>query len=195
LVCRLDARLETPSERRFSGSPVADVQNNREKYVAAVLTILRAHALAGYPQTGNSSPMAGFSDWSRVVRGAITWLGLGDPVDSVSTVREDDPERQLRLTMMNCLATIFGFGMGRAATTAQIVRAASTADLNDTAELTDARAALSDALLTWERGGTVNSRSFGRWLMGSADVIIDGMAICGFTKNAQKMWFVDGRRG
>ena len=41
--------MELPGTRKFDFDPVEMVRADRPKYVRACLTILRAHAIAGYP--------------------------------------------------------------------------------------------------------------------------------------------------
>ena len=56
------------------------------------LTIMRAHHLAGYSGTKDLKPLAGFSEWSRMVRAALIWLGKADPVNSLEVGRAEDPQ-------------------------------------------------------------------------------------------------------
>ena len=90
LIANLDAGVERPELRQFDFDPVEEVLADRGRYVAAVLTIVMAHAQAGFP--GNVGPLGSFQDWSRYVRGALVWLGCADPCASMEDAREDDPE-------------------------------------------------------------------------------------------------------
>jgi len=47
--CRLDAQLERPELRQFRADPQQAVLADRGKYIAAVLTIVRAYQIAGNP--------------------------------------------------------------------------------------------------------------------------------------------------
>jgi putative DNA primase/helicase len=53
VVCNLDAEVERPELRKLSFDPLVRAQENRGRYVAAVLTIVRAYRAAG------SSPVCG----------------------------------------------------------------------------------------------------------------------------------------
>jgi putative DNA primase/helicase len=93
LFCLLDAWMdvEKVQARPFARDPVAMVLADRGKYIAACLTILRAHHLAGYPCKAKpeDEPLAqliGFKDWSNVVRGALVWLGKADPIRALEVV-------------------------------------------------------------------------------------------------------------
>lgn len=49
----------------------------RASAVSAALTLLKAFICAGMPQT--DGPHCRFTEWSRLVRGAIKWIGMPDP--------------------------------------------------------------------------------------------------------------------
>lgn len=89
LLCSLDANLERPELRRFRGNPVATVLADRGRYIAAILTIVRAYLAADCPHS--CSPLASFNDWSQVVRSPLIWLGHTDPVQTMEAVRADNP--------------------------------------------------------------------------------------------------------
>jgi putative DNA primase/helicase len=89
LLCRLDANMELPGTRSFDFDPIEMVKDDRAKYVRACLTILRAYAVAGYPD--NAKPvMGGFDDWSNRVRSALVWLGCDDPCATMQQLRDQD---------------------------------------------------------------------------------------------------------
>ena len=53
------------------------------------LTILRAYHVAGRP---NRPPrLQSFEQWSDTVRGALMWLGAGDPAGTMDRLRKADP--------------------------------------------------------------------------------------------------------
>lgn len=91
ILCSLDANLERPELRQFCSDPVATVLADRGRYVAAVLTIIRAYLAAGCPDQCPS--FASFSDWSRLIRSPLVWLGCPDPVATIETTRAGDPKR------------------------------------------------------------------------------------------------------
>jgi putative DNA primase/helicase len=80
VICNLDAGVERPEQRQFTHSPVDDVIADRGKYVAAALTVVRAYIVAGKP--GKLPQLASFEEWSDLVRSALVWLGLPDPVET-----------------------------------------------------------------------------------------------------------------
>lgn len=94
ICCTLDANLENPECRVFSGDPLAAVRGDRGAYIAACIIIARAYIAAGRP---NRLPaLASYSEWSDIVRSAIVWLGFADPLDTMAGARGADPVRQDR---------------------------------------------------------------------------------------------------
>lgn len=83
---RLETDLERPEDR--SGFRRADlmgyVRTHRAALYMHAVTIVAAYLRAGSPDVG-LRPMGSFEGWSRVIRGAIVWLGYPDPFDT----RED----------------------------------------------------------------------------------------------------------
>ncbi len=100
----IDARMERPETR--SGFAISDLlgwaAENRMRILSAVYTMLRAHALAGYPTNGEKS-LGNFEAWSRRVAHCLVWLGMVNPVRSQERLRDDDPEIQNRITLMRAL--------------------------------------------------------------------------------------------
>jgi putative DNA primase/helicase len=95
LICRLDAKMERPENRRFENDPLQIVARDRCRYIRAALQIVRAFLAAGkLPEDLGLKPLAGFDDWSNTVRGALVWLGCPDPAESIKTSRNNDPALQ-----------------------------------------------------------------------------------------------------
>src|SRR5215207_6503311 len=90
LLCSLDAGVERPELRKFTSDPIARVMENRGAYVAAAITIAKAYRHAGSPTV--CDPIGSYGEWSEVVRAPLIWLGEPDPVSSMATAREEDPE-------------------------------------------------------------------------------------------------------
>jgi len=86
LTCNLSTKLENPEER--SDISIKDIiqhtKDNRTNYLIDALTILRAHAVAGYP-SGSDSQLGSFESWDKIVRGAV-WYATG--LDCTTTRRE-----------------------------------------------------------------------------------------------------------
>ena len=90
--CELDAGMENPWTRKFEGDPFKTIIADRGRFVAAALTVVRAHLVAGAPGAERVPAFAGFEDWSRLVRGALVWLGRADPVASQEALQATDPK-------------------------------------------------------------------------------------------------------
>jgi hypothetical protein len=90
LACDLEALEERPELRLFRRDALALARADRARYVAAALTIVCAYLTAGAPQV--CGPFGSYSDWSRMARAPLVWLGEPDPILSMDDVREEDPE-------------------------------------------------------------------------------------------------------
>jgi hypothetical protein len=62
---------------------------------------------------GRPPRLQGFGDRSDLIRGALMWLGLGDPAATQDRLRENDP----RLTALIRVATVWWKAFGATATT------------------------------------------------------------------------------
>jgi putative DNA primase/helicase len=91
LTCHINTRVERPELRKFSYDPVAEVLNNRGKFIAAALQIALAYHCAGRPKM--AGPLAGFTGWSAMVRDPLLWLECADPVSVIDRARVNDPAR------------------------------------------------------------------------------------------------------
>jgi hypothetical protein len=91
LLCRMDARMENPEGRSFNKDLRTWVPEQREKLVAAGLTVLRAFVSAGRPGVTKLEPFGSFEAWSNLVRGALVWLGEPDPCLTRQHILADDP--------------------------------------------------------------------------------------------------------
>lgn len=148
VLCRMDAHMESPEEREFHGDPVAAVMADRGRFVVAGLTVLRAYVLAGSPE--RPRPLAGYAEWSNSVRGALIWLGCADPVASMATVRDSDPQRGA----LQAVLAQWDMHIGpERVSTAQVIAKAMVFP-----EFREALLEVAGA------GGAVNTRRLGNWL-------------------------------
>lgn len=105
--CRLMTELECPEAR--GGFRYADIEAyataKQPELLAAALTILRAHAVAGFAACpvrvtredgpaveAPARPVGSFNDWDRVIRHAILRAGLADPMVTQDQAREEDED-------------------------------------------------------------------------------------------------------
>jgi hypothetical protein len=92
VACLIDPRTERPSEAKHTFNPVDRARQDRGRYVAAALTVLRAYQVSGQPAQGGR-PLGSFDVWCRTVRDALLWLGEADCAATV-THAADDPDRE-----------------------------------------------------------------------------------------------------
>jgi hypothetical protein len=91
LLCRMEARMESPEGRSFKRDLRAWVPEHRGQLVAAGLTVLLAFVGAGRPGLAGLPPFGSFEAWSNLVRGALAWLGEPDPCLTREHILADDP--------------------------------------------------------------------------------------------------------
>lgn len=86
----LDAGTEHPEDREGFRHPdlLAYVRSHRPQLAAAALTVLRAFHVAGRPSHGMPR-MGSFEGWDRLVRGALCWADIGDPIAGRQRIREE----------------------------------------------------------------------------------------------------------
>jgi hypothetical protein len=173
IVCKIDPKTETPELHTFPFEPVALAKERRPQLVVAVLTILRAYHVAGRP--GRPAPLGSFEDWSDLVRGALLWLECADPVDTMAEVRAADPETSQLRQVMTAWREAFG---SEAITVSQLVKKAMeqqrAATLDGSLEFVNED--LHEALMAVAgRGGGINNRALGKWIMGFKDRVLDGV--------------------
>jgi putative DNA primase/helicase len=175
VVGRLDPKVARPELRPFDYDPVDDARRSRPEFVVAVLVILKAYHGAGRPNRP-SPPLQSFTDWSDTVRGALIWLGAGDPVRTMDRLRSTDPT----LVHLRAVLTIWRNECGSDPITTAAVIARADESVSFKIEGTDERRSrpahplLRDALLqVAERSGKINTRALGTWLGKNAGRVID----------------------
>lgn len=163
VLCRLDPNCERPELRRFSSDPVATLLADRTPYLVAALTVLRAFHVAGRPR--QVDPLGSFNVWSDWVRGALIWLGQGDPVASMESIRADDPKLEAMVAVMTQWWTVLG--ERRVAVRAVIDAATEQRTVQGLIypKQEFVRPDFREALLAVAgENGAINSRRLGRWL-------------------------------
>jgi Bifunctional DNA primase/polymerase, N-terminal len=109
LLVELDAGMEKPELRSFNLRPDRLLLEDRGKYLAAVLTALRAFILAR--QRGEASvakpKLGSFEEWSDYGRSLLIWYGFHDPLEAMATAQADDPEKGARSAVFISLRALF----------------------------------------------------------------------------------------
>ncbi len=155
IPCRLETREERPEERTdftVRGDLIRHVRQHRPALVAAALTVLRAHAAAGWPDCG-LSPLGSFEAWSVVVRSAVFWATGLDPCATRAELRAHDPETIARNALVEGWAGLPGSDRGL--TVAEALRFIKG---DPDKENPDGRLArLRDCLMEWSRNDELPS--------------------------------------
>ncbi len=170
LVCNLDAGVERPELRHFDFDPLKTILENRGAFIAAILTIARAWRVAGGP---DQSPLASYSDWRRLVRDPLIWLGQPDAAGSMEQNRAGDPELTELRSMLAAWAAVPGARGGLTAREAiALAEKRAPTVMGEPTGL--AWPALAEALegVCGDRGG-LNPRRLGVWLRTHAGRVVD----------------------
>jgi hypothetical protein len=163
----LASELERPFEREdiIVKDLRAHVRANRGAIVCDALTILRAHALAGYPAAGKA-PLGSFEEWDKIVRGAVRFAIGTDPVTNLRGAADDAPDRQLKLALLAGWAEL-----PAGTTTGTTVNAA----LERLKEHPTLHPTLRDALMGLSKDGNLPpARTVGYFLRGMTGATIGG---------------------
>lgn len=156
---RLASAEERPELRQNFRIPdiVAYARRHRTEIVAATLTIIRAHALAGRP-AAEAQSLGSFEGWSRVIASAIKWAGGVDPLDARigSNAIVDHEAEELGAL----LEAWDAFDVGGRGSTAREAVDTIVRDRENHEELSDAIAAVTYA----QEGRTPDTRALGRYI-------------------------------
>jgi putative DNA primase/helicase len=170
----LDAKCERPETRDFDFDCEAEARRDRGRLVVAALTILRAHALAGWPQIDGRASLGSFEDWDRLVASAIAFAGGADIVELMEKTRTTDPERDSLaevLAMLKGIGAIPGHGM-KAGEIIAAVRQKHEHTLGD-----EQAEAWMDIIRRLGKDGVAEPRRLGRFLKKNAGRLVRGMRL------------------
>jgi putative DNA primase/helicase len=174
ITCTLDPELERPELRQFKRDPVAMILENRGKYITACLTIVHAYILAGRPD--RAPKLASFEGWSDTVRSALIWLGEEDPVISMETSYDEDPERVELSDMISTWADEFKVGYSNRKTLAEVIEVAEETSQTFNGVEPDNPELLSilQQVTKTRRGLQLNSLALSAWMRKNKGKIVDG---------------------
>lgn len=176
LKCRLDAQMEHPAARRFTSNPLHQIQDQRQRLVAAALTLIRAYLTSDECASGGAVPdssTASFELWDEMVRQTVAWLALHkgfddleDPGRALIEAVARDPEAETVGLMLDNLQELFQSCWFTAADVLVAIEG-SPGTTRDLAE----------ALTSYSRGNRLSSRSIGRTLAHREGRIVAGKRI------------------
>jgi putative DNA primase/helicase len=173
LLCRLDAKIESPEEREFAVNLYEWIPAHRGQLVHAALTILRSYHVAGRPKQ-LVKQFGRFEEWSNWARSALVWAGEDDPCKARLHVAQSDPARQ---QLRALLVAWYGVFDQRQVTTSEVIQAvAPTLSGNVETYAHPGGADLRQALLAiaGSDGKIVNPRILGRYFAKNRDRIENG---------------------
>lgn len=176
----LNPEVEIPASRTFKRpNLIAEVLKEREHYVSAAITIVRAWIVAEKPRAKCKS-LAGFESWSDYCRHSLLWLGCADPAVSIFEAIKEDPDREQLGRLLIAWQIVFDN------VPAMVREAVSKSTLHGNDELKEILHDIAD-----ERGD-INRRRLGRWIKRHQGQIVDGLrfARCSGNTSAER-WKVE----
>lgn len=180
ITINLKPEVEIPAARTFKRpNLIAEVLQERERYVSAAITIVRAWIVAEKPRTKCKS-LSGFRDWSDFCRQSLMWLGCSDPAASIFEAIKEDPDREQLGRLLIAWQSIFRN------VPAMVREAVSKSTLHGNDELKEILHDIAD-----ERG-EINRHRLGRWIKRHEGQIVDGLrfARCSGSTSAER-WRVE----
>ena len=110
LVATIEPRGSDPENATFDFNPKVETKRRRAEMVAAAITVMRAHFVAGRPGPKWASTYGSFETWSRLVRAPIVWL-LGedhDPKLTTKKQKDGDPVTASRAALLVAIKDAVG---------------------------------------------------------------------------------------
>lgn len=167
IIIRIDPQIEASAvwKREFPFDPLDYVVRNRQRLVAAALTILQGFVVTGMPK-GGPGKLASFEEWDSLVRQSVIWLaaqGHGDFCDPISRLTEsanNDPD-YLKLSSLT-----------KAWHAKYSDHPLTVKELVDSSDLR-----LSINEIASDKSGFLNTKVFGGYLRQRQDRIVDGLKI------------------
>jgi putative DNA primase/helicase len=195
LLCNLDAKIEKPWQREFKKSPLAEIERDRGRFVAAALTIPLAFLAARreLPIPPLSTVANGFEQWNNFVREPLVWLGEADPASTFEAARGSDPKLQAKRAVFAAMADMFGVGRECGRTASQIIEAVEFS-LDSELSVEPKREKLRLALLSVAPAGTkeISPIRLGAWLRSAKRQIVGGMNLCSdHDRTNTAVWWIE----
>lgn len=176
LTINLNAKSESPATLAYKGNPVATLKAERERYVAAALTIIEAWKAAGSPKAGVSSIASYGGAWSNFCREPLIWLGLPDPATTLLEQVRQDPEADTVLQLLREWHAVLG---DKPVTVRRLVDDHSGTELYD---------ALMDLPVVEQ--GKINRSRLGRFLGRNRNRILGGLSLREGPNSERRTWMV-----
>lgn len=182
---RLVTREERPESRDGFAIPNLEtyVRAHRPRLVRHALTILRGWHAAGRPPAKIPN-WGSYEGWSAVVRQAIVWAGLKDPVEGQRALREaSDTDTDQLVSLIDGLAAVT-FSTSKLTAGEVVVKSKE--------EKTGA--SLREALESYANGKQISAKGVGRLLLRLRGRILDGRFIAAEKDQHRKQWLFSVQR-
>lgn len=100
---------EAPELRKHGFDPVDVIRANMDSLRGDLIDLLITYSAYGREETRRKiGGYASFEEWNGLVRGAVVWLGWGDPIEEMQAQQQADPEVQKLEMLMNAWLERFG---------------------------------------------------------------------------------------
>lgn len=177
-LIQLDAGVERPELRDdIDFDVLVEAARDRDKLIRAALDICKSYLEAGAPDVylkredgtqDKVKPLGSFGDWDRMVRRALIYHGMADPIASAEVLREADPDIEAMTLLFTAWVDLYGKEPQTAAKVVQdAVEYAVTQHANP-----DLHEGVSLAC-----SGKVDARRMGYWLRAHKNRICAGMQL------------------
>jgi len=185
LTMYLDPQVETPSSLSYQRDPVAIVKSNRGKYAMAVINIIEAYRVAGEPVNELTDIASYGGDWTRYCRQPLTWLGVGDPVESLIEQVNHDPDKEALGEFLRAWFETFG---ATATPVRKAVESIQQYPYDNQEKSENLREAIYD-LPVIERGN-INNNKLGWFLKKNENKIVGGLKFVKTRADGRVAWMV-----
>jgi len=195
LVCEIDPLMESPEEKVFKRpNLLEDAQRERVSLLTDCFTVVAAYLRCEDKAAIHLQPLAGFTDWARLVQGPLIWLGEPDPVQSRSKIVADDPAKS---QLIRLFRSWYGLNGSSPVTAAMVLDAlggdhheSTDETIGRTAEEPLAREAARKELeqvideIGRDKAGKASTKTLGYYLRGKKGRIANGLRleVCGETR-------------
>lgn len=195
LECQLQTALERPEERTdFQHADLRSVvRQQRMVLVRDALIVLRAHAVAGYPN--QVRPLGSFEAWSRVVPSAIVWAGGANVLDAMP--RNDASSEDTTLSALKVLLLAWpemdptGAGLGMSDLNKLLYGTQNASGLQGSDDLDGVREAFEILAPSKTSNARFDAQRLGRVLRAHQMRNLGGrMFRCGNLRHGAKVWSV-----
>lgn len=190
--CRIDPQSETPFDRSFSVEPLSYCLVNRQKMIAAALTLIRYYLSANVkrPAPGRTASFEMWDDWVRqtvvYVDQTIAPGQFGDVMDLIKRNQAEDPTKE---TLRDLLQALYGCFENRVFTASEVASACLRGSLSESNE-----GKLNEAVLAVSTSPKISATSVGKVLANRKKRLCDGMQVNEVSGNKNgRMWRVTGR--